>query len=249
MSIQKNISGQDQKSFLCLHQWHRKLGHRNIAHIKKVKNALNLNIENCNCSDECLGCLKGKFHALPFPQKSEKPIQPREIITTDVCGPFRTSSIGGSKYFVTFTCATTDYTEVAAIKSKSDCKKHLINYVQKCKNQFGTCPKIIRSDRGGEYIDEELQSFLSSNGIIFQCTVPRCPQQNGISERKNRTLLEGIRTLLITKDLPKFLWAEALHHANETYNNIPKVLRLLIALDFLVFALDFRVNIRTLERF
>lgn len=222
MAIQKNISDQDQKSFSCVHQWHRKLGHRNLAHIKKVQKALNLNIEKCNCSDECLGCLKGKFHALPFPQKSEKPILPREIITTDVCGPFRTSSIGGSKYFVTFTCATTDYTEVAAIKSKSDCKKHLINYVQKCKNQFGTCPKIIRSDRGGEYIDEELQSFLSSNGIIFQCTVPRCPQQNGISERKNRTLLEGIRSMLLTKDLPKFLWAEALHHANETYNNIPK---------------------------
>ena len=187
----------------CIHEWHRKLGHRNINHINKIKNTLNLKIEKCNCSTECISCLKGKFHGLPFPQESEKPMHPRDIITTDVCGPFRTTSIGGAKYFITFNCANTDFTEVAAIKSKSDCKVEMINYINKCKTQFGTFPKTIRSDRGGEYIDNDLQSFLKTNGISFQCTVPRCPQQNGISERKNRTLVEAIRTMLIEKKSSK----------------------------------------------
>lgn len=206
----------------CIHEWHNKLGHRNIAHIEKIKNALQLKITSCNCSSDCEACLKGKIHALPYPQKSDKPPNPRDIITTDVCGQFATQSLGGAKYFVTFTCAATDYTEVAAIKHKSDCKTELMNYINRCKTQFGTYPKIIRSDRGGEYLDTELQTFLNANGIIFQCSVPRCPQQNGISERKNRTLLEAIRTMLISKQLPKFLWAEALHHANNTFNAIPK---------------------------
>lgn len=206
----------------CIHEWHRKLGHRNIDHINKIKNTLNIKIKKCNCQPDCVGCLKGKLHALPFPQTSEKPSQPRDVITTDVCGPFRTISIGGSRYFVTFTCASTDYTEVAAIKVKSDCKIELMNFIKRCKNQFGKYPKVIRSDRGGEYLDQELQSFLNSSGIVFQCTVPRCPQQNGISERKNRTLLEAIRTMLMMKNLNKNLWAEALHHANNTFNNIPK---------------------------
>jgi transposase InsO family protein len=222
MSISnKNGSGYNN-ALSCIHEWHRKMGHKNIAHIKKIKDKLNLKIDKCDCSNDCEGCLKGKFHALPYPQISEKPMFPRDVVTTDVCGHFRTESIGGSRYFVTFTCANTDYTEVAAIKSKADCKIELIRYLNRCHNQFGRFPKVIRSDRGGEYLDKELQSFLDDNGIIFQCTVPRCPQQNGISERKNRTLLEAVRTMLMTKNLPNNFWAEALHHANNTFNNIPK---------------------------
>ena len=223
MSSKKNNEYiQSKAAMTCIHEWHSKLGHRNINHINKIKHILKLKIDKCNCLSECISCLKGKLHALPYPQESEKPLNPRDVITTDVCGPFRTESIGGSKYFVTFTCANTNYTEVAAIRSKSDCKTELINYIQKCKTQFNQFPKIIRSDRGGEYMDNQLQTFLATNGIVFQCTVPRCPQQNGISERKNRTLLEAIRTMLMARNLPKYLWAEALHHANNTFNHIPK---------------------------
>ena len=81
-----------------------------------------------------------------------------------------------SHFFVTFTCASTDYTEVGAIRVKSDCKIELMNFIKKCMNHYGSYPKVIRSDRGGEYIDKELQSFLNNNGIVFQCTVLRCPQ-------------------------------------------------------------------------
>jgi transposase InsO family protein len=209
-------------AMLCIHEWHRRLGHRNIQHLKKIKNTLNLNVNKCNCSDECISCIKGKFHALPFPQESEKPQQPRDVITTDVCGPFRTQSIGGAKYFITFTCANTDYTEVYTMRSRSECKTKLMNFITKCKTQFDAVPKIVRGDRAGEYLDEELQSFLTQHGIVFQCTVPRCSAQNGISERKNRTLADGIRTVLISGNHPKHLWAEALHYVNSTLNNIPK---------------------------
>ena len=118
------------------------------------------------------------------------------------------------------TCLSSNYTEVAAIKSKSDVKEELTNFLNKCKTQF--LVEILRSDRGGEFIDKELQDYLKQNGIILQYTVPGNPQQNGVAERKNRTFLEAIRTLLFSKNLPKFLWAEALHHANNTFNNIPK---------------------------
>lgn len=113
----------------CIHEWHRKLGHRNIVHIKKLKETLKIKITNSDCSSECLACIKRKFHAFPFPQKSVKPNERRDVITTDVCGSFRTTSIGGSSYFVTFTCTNTDYTE--AIKSKTDCKIQLSHYVKK----------------------------------------------------------------------------------------------------------------------
>lgn len=211
------------KSMMCIHEWHRLMGHRNITHINKIKETLNIKVTKCACNSECEACLKGKLHALPYPQKSIKPEHPRDVIATDICGPLRTQSLGGSRYFVTFTCIATDYTEVVAIKQKSDCKSELINFVNRCKTQFGVYPKIIRSDNGGEYKDIKLQEFLTSKGILSQFTVARCPEQNGISERKNRTLVEAVRTLLFAKNLPKFLWAEALKHANDTFNAIPKI--------------------------
>lgn len=222
LTILHNSEQNNQTAYTCIHDWHRKMGHKNISDLKVAIKILKLPVSKCNCSNECISCLKGKFHALPFPKQSEKPKQPREVITTDLCGPFKTQSLGGSKYFVTFTCVNTDYTEVAAIRNKSDCKTELVNYIERCKTQFGTAIKILRSDRGGEYLDTSVQNYLKSNGIIFQCSTPRCPQQNGISERKNRTLTEALRTMLIGKNLPNFLWAEALYHANNTLNMIPK---------------------------
>jgi Reverse transcriptase (RNA-dependent DNA polymerase)/gag-polypeptide of LTR copia-type/Integrase core domain len=209
----------------CIHQWHRMMSHRNLSHIKQVKDVLKIKFSKCNinCSNECEGCLKGKFSALPFPQKSEKPENPLDVITTDICGPFRTESIGGSKYFVTFTDANTDYTEIVTLRAKSDCQDELIRFIQRCMTYFGTPPRIIRSDQGKEYLDRKVQNFLKDNGISFQCSVANCHEQNGIAERKNRTLLEAVRTLLMSKQLPKYLWAEALHHANSTFNAIPKI--------------------------
>jgi transposase InsO family protein len=221
-SKQTDQVNKTETAMVCCHEWHRRMGHKNIAHVKKVKEVLDLKMSKCDCSDECIGCLKGKLHALPYPQISEKPQNPRDVITTDVCGPFQTTSLGGAKYFVTFTCANTDYTEVATLKCKSDCKTELTNYIMRCKTQFGQFPKIVRSDQGGEYVDYDVQSFLKANGIKPEYSVARCSQQNGISERKNRTLVEAVRTMIITKNLPHYLWGEALMHATNTFNNIPK---------------------------
>lgn len=216
------LMNSNNATFTCIHEWHRKMSHRNIDHIQKVKTSLNLKIDPCKCSNECDGCLKGKFHSLPFPKVSERPSAPRDVITSDICGPFRTESLGGARFFATFTCANSGYTEVATLRTKSQCKHELMSFLNKCNTQFGNFPKIVRSDRGGEYMDHQLLAFLKQNGIIFQCSAPRCPEQNGISERKNRTLVEAIRTSLMSRNLPNYLWAEALHHANNTFNAIPK---------------------------
>jgi Reverse transcriptase (RNA-dependent DNA polymerase)/Integrase core domain/gag-polypeptide of LTR copia-type len=210
-------------SFACIHEWHRKLSHRNLDQIKRVKDVLNLSVSKCSCSDDCLSCIQSKICVQTFPKQSRKPDFPRELITSDLCGSFNTESIGGSKYFMTFTCAATDFTEVVTLRNKSDCKQEVINFMEKCFTQFGNYPKVFRTDRGGEYLDSELQNYLKSKGIQPQCTVANSPQQNGISERKNRTLVEAVRTLLVEKKLPHFLWAEALYHACFTFNCIPKI--------------------------
>lgn len=207
----------------CIHDWHRKLGHRNIDHIKRIKTSLNLKVTPCKCNDQCLDCLKGKIAEPPFPKNSLKPSLPRKLITSDLCGPFQTQSLGGAKYFITFVDAATDYTEVFALRNKSDATEIIKSFMEKCKTQYNHYPSKYRTDRGGEFISSDLQNYLSSKGILFECTVPNTPQQNGISERKNRTLVEAIRTILAAKNLPHYLWGEALHYSNDTFNSIPKL--------------------------
>ena len=87
--------------------------------------------------------------------------------------------------------------------------------------QFQTTVKILRSDSRGEYISNEFHSFLQIRGIINHRSCPYTPQQNGVAERRNRHLLNVVRTLLIdTSVLPKF-WAEALAIATYLINRLP----------------------------
>jgi hypothetical protein len=223
MSIAHASTTLNMQSNSCIHDLHKRLCHKNLNHIKNVKDILKLDITKCNCSNDCISCIRSKMTRKSFPQESTKPQNPRDVIASDVCGDFKTKSLGGAYYYITFNCIATGYTEVKAIKHKSDSKREIINFMERCFNQFGSYPKIFRSDRGGEYVDSELQEYLESKGIRIELTVADSPQQNGISERKNRTFLDAVRALLLERNLPEYLWAEALNHANNTFNSIPKL--------------------------
>ena len=81
--------------------------------------------------------------------------------------------------------------------------------------------KILRTDNGGEYISKAMQDFLKSREIQHQRTVPHSPQQNDVSERLNRTLLEMARAMMADSELPKYLWAEAISEACYIKNRLP----------------------------
>lgn len=84
-----------------------------------------------------------------------------------------------------------------------------------------TTPKVIRSDRGGEYTRDELRNFFGSEGIQLQLTTPYTPQQNGRAERKNRYLIEMTRSMLTDSDLPNKYWGQAINTENLLQNMLP----------------------------
>ena len=88
-------------------------------------------------------------------------------------------------------------------------------------NQLGKKIKIPRSDRGGEYFPYEFSYFCEENGLIHQISAPYTPQQNGLAERKNRTLVDMIKAMLLHSKLPINLWGEALLTACHVHNRIP----------------------------
>lgn len=202
----------------CLHEWHRRLAHRHLRDIKHLKE-FGLQITKCYCQDQCDACMRGKSVQLPFPN-SIKPDEPLDVVVSDVCGPLRTQSLGGSRYFLTITDVFSDYTEVKFLRNKSEATDQIINFIEFTKTQLSKKPKVFRSDGGGEFVNIKLQNFLQAEGIKIQITTPNTPQQNGIAERKNRTLNDSVRTLLIASKLPDTLWAEAMNNVVYTQNRI-----------------------------
>lgn len=207
---------------VCIHEWHKRTAHKHLDHVKKLAKALNFKVSKCDCDNDCEGCLKAKFHAQPFPQCSAKPDNPLDLVCSDIGGPEPLESLNGSIYYITITDACTDFTVVQTLRRKSDARIAIMNYFAWCKNCFNKYPSIFRSDNGGEFLGNELTSFMENNGIKHQRSTPYKQQQNGIAERKNRTLGDGMRAVLYQRQLPHFLWGEAINYVNDTFNSIPK---------------------------
>ena len=202
----------------CVHKWHRRLAHRFLRDIKRLGQH-GLSISPCMCNDQCEACEIGKSTIKPFPTAT-KPDNVLDIIVSDVCGLLPVKSFNGAIYFQTIIDVCSDYTEVKLLKSKDDTNQFVIQFVEMVKTQLKSKPKIFKSDNGGEYVNHKLTTYLQNKGIIFQNTVPHCPQQNGISERKNRTLMDATRTVMHNSGLPQTLWQEAIKNVIYTQNRI-----------------------------
>ncbi|CAL9028169.1 unnamed protein product, partial [Prunus brigantina] len=140
------------------------------------------------------------------------------MIHSDLCS-VETTSHGGGKYFITFIDDFSRKTWVYILKNKSDACytfKKFMAYVEK---QSGEKIKVLRTDRGQEYI--VCDEFLEKNGIKHQLTARYTPQQNGVAERKNRTIMDMVRCMLKLKNLPKYFWAEAVACAVYILNRSP----------------------------
>ena len=113
-----------------------------------------------------------------------------------------THAIGGYSYFITFTDDLSRYGYVYLMKYKSEAFEKFREYKNEVENQTGKSIKTLRSDRGGEYLSTEFTQFLKDHGILSQWTPPYTPQLNGVSERRNRTLLDMVRSIMSFADLP-----------------------------------------------
>lgn len=206
-------------SSYCVHEWHLKLAHRNLQDIKAMKR-LGLKIKDCKCSDVCESCIIGKISRSPFPKEAVPTNDVLDCIVSDICGPMPVTSLGGSRYFVTFIDVHSKYSAVYFLKTKDEVELKVIEHLELLSNTFRKKVKSFRTDRGTEYMSNKVQTYLKSNGIKYQCTVAYSPQQNGIAERKNRTLVEACRAMLSESGMPREYWAEAIMNANYTLNRV-----------------------------
>ena len=194
--------------------WHRRFGHLSssgLNALSKNQMAQGLKFDHKLDLGFCEPCVHGKNHRQPFPQSSgRKTSQPLELVHSDVCGKIGSKSLSGGEYFVTFVDDYTHHVWVYIMKSKCEVFGLFIDWKTLVENVSGRKVKTLRTDNGGEYTSREFELYLMREGINHETTIPHTPEQNGVAERQNRTLIEGVRTLLFDSKLPHRFWAEAL---------------------------------------
>ena len=201
--------------------WHLRLGHINPNRIHGLVKSGILNSLAFEPIPMCESCLEGKMTKWPFKAKGYRITKPLKLVHTDVCGPMLVQVRGGYEYFVTFTDDYSRYGFVYLKLQKSKTFDKFREYKAKEEKQLGVNIKQLRFDQGGEYLSGEFKFYLTQEGIVSQLSTPGTPQQNGVLERRNRTLRDMVRLMLSYSSLPISFWRYALETATYSLNLIP----------------------------
>ncbi|KAJ0888369.1 putative RNA-directed DNA polymerase [Helianthus annuus] len=203
--------------------WYRRLGHvnmKNLNRLAKGQLVRDLPIKDFMLVEKCVACAKGKAHRKPHktkPAPSTKAVL--ELLHMDLFGPVNVLSIGRKAYCLVIVDDYSRYTWVYFLSHKNETAVLVKQFITLAENQASTKVKVIRSDNGTEFKNVILDTFCVDKGIDRQFSAPRTPQQNGVAERRNRTLIEAARTMLADSKLPSFFWAEAVSTACYVQNH------------------------------
>ncbi|KAJ0169236.1 hypothetical protein K1T71_015266 [Dendrolimus kikuchii] len=202
--------------------WHQRMGHLNFSDLKKLESHVQgVKISLCNNDMICVSCLEGKQTRQPFNNEGSRAHSLLETIHSDLCGPMETKSLGGARYFLTFIDDYSRKVFVYILNSKSECLNKFKEFKSLVENQLNCKIKTLRTDNGTEYTNKNFKDFLKLSGIKHQTSTPYTPQQNGLAERMNRTLVEKAMCMLINANLQKNMWAEATMTAAYITNRTP----------------------------
>jgi transposase InsO family protein len=172
--------------------------------------------------EKCTTCIKGKQTSKPFSKvKGTRARDILGIVHTDICEPMSVPSWSGSKYFVTLIDDKTRKPFVYFLKHKSEVGNILKEFIAVAEKQSGKRIKIIRSHNANEYVNNHVDIFLKRNGICHQLSVEYTPQQNGVAEKANRTIVKKAKLMLIESGLSRKYWAEAVSTAGYLRNRSP----------------------------
>nr|GEX23612.1 hypothetical protein [Tanacetum cinerariifolium] len=219
------FSASKTKSWL----WHRRLSHLNFGAINQLaRQGLVIGLPKLKFEKEhlCSACAMGKSKKKSHKPKSEDTNQEKlYLLHMDLCGPMRVESVNGKKYILVIVDDYSRFTWVKFLRSKDEAPNFIIKFLKMIQVRLKVPVRCIRTDNGTEFINQTLHEYYEEVGISHETSVARSPQQNGVVKRRNRTLIEAARTMLIYAQAPLFLWAEAVATACYTQNRSIILLR------------------------
>ncbi|GJR05224.1 retrovirus-related pol polyprotein from transposon TNT 1-94 [Tanacetum coccineum] len=186
--------------------WHRRLNHLNFGTINDlarkdlVRGLPRLKFEKDHL---CSACQLGKSKKHTHKPKTENTnLEVLNTLHMDLCGPMRVQTINGKKYILVFVDDYSRFTWVKLLRSKDETSDFVIKFLKQIQVGLNKTVKYIRIDNDTEFINHTLNQYYESVSIFHQKSVPRTPQQNGVVERRNRTLVEAAKTMLIFSKAP-----------------------------------------------
>ncbi|KAJ1522455.1 hypothetical protein ONE63_001645 [Megalurothrips usitatus] len=195
--------------------WHERLGHLGKNNLSLMAAGLVEGMGETHLDKAiCEPCIRAKQTRAPLPKGgADRANEILELIHSDVCEVTDGLSREGFRYFVTFIDDKTRYTTVGFLKTKSEVFEKFKQFKILVEKHTGKFIKYLRSDNGGEYINRYFAQYFKEQGILNQFTVSDTPEQDGVAERANRTLMEKVRAMLKTCGLDIKFWPLALSTA------------------------------------
>ncbi|GJW34572.1 retrovirus-related pol polyprotein from transposon TNT 1-94 [Tanacetum coccineum] len=202
--------------------WHRQLSHLTFSMLNKLaKDGLARGIPRLKFQKDhlCSACALGKSTKTSHQPKAEDANQEKLfLLHLDLCGPMRVASINRKRYILVIVDDYSRFTWVRFLKTKDEAPAAIIKCIKNIQVRLKVTVRNVRTDNGTEFVNQTLSEWYENVGISHQTSVARTPQQNGVVERRNRTLVEAAKTMLIFSKAPLFLWAEVINTACYTKN-------------------------------
>ncbi|GKB91258.1 putative ribonuclease H-like domain-containing protein [Tanacetum coccineum] len=204
--------------------WHRRLGYINFKTMNKlVKGNLVRGLPSKLFENDqtCVACQKGKQHRTSCKSKTENSISlPLHLLHMDFFGPTFLKILKKKMYFLVVTDDYSRFMWVFFLATKDETSDILKSFITRIENLVYHKVKVIRCDNGTDFKNREMNQFCKMKGILRQFSVARFPQQNGVVNRRNRTLIEAARTMLADSKLSTTFWAEAVNIACYVQNKV-----------------------------
>nr|GEY74760.1 hypothetical protein [Tanacetum cinerariifolium] len=203
--------------------WHRRLSYLNFDTINLLSNndiVVGLPklkfVKDHLCSSCELGKAKRKSFHTKLTPSSKRWLQ---LLHMDLCGPMRVASINRKRYVLVIVDDYSRYTWTHFLRSKDETPEVLINFLRIVQRGLQAQVRVVRTNKGTKFLNQTLHAYFAAEGILHQMSLARTPEQNGVVERRNRTLVEAARTMLSAAKVPLFFWAEAIATACFTQNH------------------------------
>lgn len=201
--------------------WHKRLGHLGEGGMRELMKKGIISASEGQKLKQCEHCVIGKSKKLPYKAGKHTSKSPLDYAHCDLWGPAQPATMGGGRYFMSIIDDYTRKVWVYILKEKSQAFEKFKEWCTEMKLKKSTILKCLRTNKDLEFLSGEFDSFCKANGIQRHRTVPSNPQQNGVAERMNRTLLERVRCMLLSVGLSKEFWGEAICTATVLINNSP----------------------------
>jgi len=156
-----------------------------------------------------------------FPNSDSRAKGVLDIVHSDACGPMLAASLSGYVYYVSFIDDYSRKTWIYLLKSKNEVFGNFKEFKTLVENLTERKIKTLRSDNGGEFTSKEFKEYGKEIGIKWELSTPYNPHQNGVAERKNRTIMEAVKAMIHDQDLLMHLWAKAAKTAVYVQNRSP----------------------------